>query len=75
MAGSSGCRHLQPPPLGFEKDPDEEARILDKLRAAEPELLVVGLGESQQECGCMSARSAACEGRLVCRSHDRLYRG
>ncbi|MCA9152380.1 MAG: WecB/TagA/CpsF family glycosyltransferase [Planctomycetales bacterium] len=37
------------PPLGFEKDSEEEARILQKLREAEPELLVVGLGAPKQE--------------------------
>ena len=42
------------PPLGFEKDADEELRILDKLRAAEPELLVVGLGVPSKNCGCTS---------------------
>lgn len=37
------------PPLGFEKNPEEETRILQKLREAEPELLVVGLGAPKQE--------------------------
>jgi N-acetylglucosaminyldiphosphoundecaprenol N-acetyl-beta-D-mannosaminyltransferase len=37
------------PPLGFEKDPTEEQRILQLLRNASPELLIVGLGAPKQE--------------------------
>jgi N-acetylglucosaminyldiphosphoundecaprenol N-acetyl-beta-D-mannosaminyltransferase len=35
--------------LGFEKDPTEEQRILQLLRNASPELLIVGLGAPKQE--------------------------
>jgi N-acetylglucosaminyldiphosphoundecaprenol N-acetyl-beta-D-mannosaminyltransferase len=37
------------PPLGFERDPEEEKKILDLVAAAEPELLVIGLGAPKQE--------------------------
>ena len=37
------------PPLGFERDPAENARILAKLRAAKPDLLILGLGFPKQE--------------------------
>ncbi len=37
------------PPFGFEEDPQEEQRILDRLHQAKPELIVVGLAAPQQE--------------------------
>jgi len=37
------------PPLGFERDPEETRRSLARIRDAEPELLLVGLGAPKQE--------------------------
>lgn len=37
------------PPLGFERDPEETRRILERIRAAAPDVLVVGLGAPKQE--------------------------
>jgi N-acetylglucosaminyldiphosphoundecaprenol N-acetyl-beta-D-mannosaminyltransferase len=37
------------PPFGFERDTVENDRILDGIRAASPELLLVGLGAPKQE--------------------------
>jgi N-acetylglucosaminyldiphosphoundecaprenol N-acetyl-beta-D-mannosaminyltransferase len=37
------------PPLGFEKDPVETERILERVRASQPDLLFVGLGVPKQE--------------------------
>lgn len=37
------------PPFGFEKDEVEQGRILSRVRAASPDILVVGLGAPKQE--------------------------
>jgi N-acetylglucosaminyldiphosphoundecaprenol N-acetyl-beta-D-mannosaminyltransferase len=37
------------PPLGFEKDKNENDRILKRIAAAKPDVLVVGLGAPKQE--------------------------
>ena len=37
------------PPLGFERDDDENRRILKFIAAAQPQVLVVGLGAPKQE--------------------------
>jgi N-acetylglucosaminyldiphosphoundecaprenol N-acetyl-beta-D-mannosaminyltransferase len=37
------------PPLGFEKDADENTRILEKIASASPDLLIVGFGAPKQE--------------------------
>jgi N-acetylglucosaminyldiphosphoundecaprenol N-acetyl-beta-D-mannosaminyltransferase len=37
------------PPFGFENDPVEAARILERINAARPDLLFVGLGAPKQE--------------------------
>lgn len=37
------------PPFGFEKDDAENARILEKVNATKPDVLVVGLGAPKQE--------------------------
>jgi N-acetylglucosaminyldiphosphoundecaprenol N-acetyl-beta-D-mannosaminyltransferase len=37
------------PPMGFEKDPAENARTLAAVRAAAPDILFVGLGAPKQE--------------------------
>lgn len=40
---------LYSPPFGFEHDADETRRILDKIEAAQPQLLVLGFGAPKQE--------------------------
>lgn len=37
------------PPFGFEKDPDEMAKIKELIRQAKPHILIVGLGCPKQE--------------------------
>lgn len=37
------------PPFGFEQDPDENRRIVARINAARPQLLVIGLGAPKQE--------------------------
>ncbi len=37
------------PPLGFEKSPPENRRVLEEIRAAAPDLIFVGLGTPKQE--------------------------
>ena len=37
------------PPFGFEKDPEYQANLLEEIRNARPDLLVVGLGAPKQE--------------------------
>jgi N-acetylglucosaminyldiphosphoundecaprenol N-acetyl-beta-D-mannosaminyltransferase len=37
------------PPYGFERDPEENARIVEKIRRASPDILLVGLGSPKQE--------------------------
>jgi N-acetylglucosaminyldiphosphoundecaprenol N-acetyl-beta-D-mannosaminyltransferase len=37
------------PPLGFEKNPEQESRILQKIQAATPDIIFVALGAPKQE--------------------------
>lgn len=37
------------PPIGFEKNPQTNSEILDRVNAAQPDVLVVGLGAPKQE--------------------------
>lgn len=59
------------PPLGFENDPVEEERILERLRCAEPEVIIVGLGAPKQELWVhrhihrLPARAALCVGATI----------
>jgi N-acetylglucosaminyldiphosphoundecaprenol N-acetyl-beta-D-mannosaminyltransferase len=59
------------PPLGFERDAEEEQRILQRLSAAEPELIIVGLGAPKQELWVhkhfrqLPARVAMCVGATI----------
>ncbi len=59
------------PPLGFESDPAEEQRILDRLHASKPEVIVVGLGAPKQELWIhkqhrnFPARVALCVGATI----------
>ncbi len=49
------------PPFGFEKDEREQAHILGLIKAANPDLLVVGLGAPKQELWVSQQR-----GNLAC---------
>jgi len=59
------------PPLGFEKDPAENERILARVAEAAPELLVVGFGAPKQELWShrhrqkLGARVAICAGATI----------
>lgn len=59
------------PPMGFENDPAENARIQAMIAAAEPQLLLIGLGAPKQELwvqrhsGQLRARVALCVGATI----------
>lgn len=59
------------PPLGFEKDPAETERILQRIDACHPDVLVVGLGAPKQECWVhtnrerITAHVALCVGATI----------
>jgi N-acetylglucosaminyldiphosphoundecaprenol N-acetyl-beta-D-mannosaminyltransferase len=59
------------PPLGFEQDRAENLRILARIAAAQPEVLVVGLGAPKQELWVhqhhtqIQARVALCAGATI----------
>jgi N-acetylglucosaminyldiphosphoundecaprenol N-acetyl-beta-D-mannosaminyltransferase len=59
------------PPVGFEHDTIETARILSAVDAAEPDLLVVGLGAPKQEVWIhnhhqlLNAKVAICAGATI----------
>ena len=44
------------PPLGFEKNPAENAAIIQRVNAAKPDVLVLGLGAPKQELWIQSHR-------------------
>ncbi len=59
------------PPLGFERDPAENATILERIAAAQPDVLVVGLGAPKQELWVhqhqhqLAAKVALCVGATI----------
>ncbi len=59
------------PPIGFEKSDQENARILEKIAFADPEILVVGLGAPKQELWvhkhrhAIQAKAALCVGATI----------
>jgi N-acetylglucosaminyldiphosphoundecaprenol N-acetyl-beta-D-mannosaminyltransferase len=59
------------PPIGFERNPEETRRSLDRIRSADPELLLVGLGAPKQELWVhanraeIRARVALCIGATI----------
>jgi len=59
------------PPLGFEKDAAENRRILDRITATAPDLLIVGLGAPKQELWvhqhqhAIRASAALCVGATI----------
>lgn len=59
------------PPLGFEQNAAENERILAKIGAVQPDVLVVGLGAPKQECwvhrhrGHIGAKTALCVGATI----------
>ena len=59
------------PPMGFEKDAAESQVILDRIAAAKPDVLVVGLGAPKQELWVnqhqdqIQARVALCVGATI----------
>ena len=59
------------PPLGFENDAAESARILAAVAAAQPDLLIVGLGAPKQELWVhrhhreLQAKVALCAGATI----------
>jgi len=59
------------PPLGFENDVEENRRILERIAAARPHLLIIGLGAPKQELWVhrnrekVEARVALCAGATI----------
>jgi N-acetylglucosaminyldiphosphoundecaprenol N-acetyl-beta-D-mannosaminyltransferase len=59
------------PPLGFERDDDENENILQRIAEVEPDLLVVGLGAPKQELWVhgfqdrLRAKVAVCAGATI----------
>ena len=59
------------PPLGFEKDPEENCRILAQIAAVHPDVVVIGLGAPKQEYWVhahrdrLSAKVALCVGATI----------
>ncbi len=59
------------PPLGFERDAQQNERILDAVAAAKPDVLVVGLGAPKQELWVhahadrLEAKVALCVGATI----------
>lgn len=54
------------PPLGFERDAAENARILERIAAARPDILVVGLGAPKQELWVHAHRDRLEAGVALC---------
>ncbi len=54
------------PPLGFERNPAENARIIDKIGHAKPDVLIVGLGAPKQECWIHQHRSQILAKTALC---------
>jgi N-acetylglucosaminyldiphosphoundecaprenol N-acetyl-beta-D-mannosaminyltransferase len=59
------------PPIGFERDPGENEKILAKIAAARPDVLLIGLGAPKQElwvdahCEEIAASAALCIGATI----------
>jgi N-acetylglucosaminyldiphosphoundecaprenol N-acetyl-beta-D-mannosaminyltransferase len=73
---TSSWRHVQivgtlSPPLGFERNPDENERIFAAITEAKPDLLVIGLGAPKQELWTqehaqrLEAKVALCVGATI----------
>ncbi|MGD9722722.1 MAG: WecB/TagA/CpsF family glycosyltransferase [Pirellulales bacterium] len=54
------------PPLGFEHDGNENKQILERIRAAQPDVLVVGLGAPKQELWVHAHRQQIAAGVALC---------
>lgn len=54
------------PPFGFETDPDENRRIVARINAAGPQLLVIGLGAPKQELWICRHAAQLRAGLAVC---------
>lgn len=54
------------PPLGFERDPAENDRILKMIAAARPDVLIVGLGAPKQELWVDAHRQGISASAVLC---------
>jgi len=54
------------PPLGFEKSPEENEKILHAIAAARPQVLIVGLGAPKQELWTYEHRDRLCVSVALC---------
>jgi N-acetylglucosaminyldiphosphoundecaprenol N-acetyl-beta-D-mannosaminyltransferase len=54
------------PPLGFEKDSEENQKILEQIAAARPDVLIVGLGAPKQELWAEAHRHAIAARVVLC---------
>lgn len=57
---------IDSPPLGFEKNPAENARILAQIELARPDVLILGLGAPKQECWIHQHRTAVVAKTALC---------
>lgn len=62
---------IDSPPFGFDRDPAECRRMAERVAAAAPDLLIVGLGAPRQEiwaasqCGHIGAKAVLCVGAAI----------
>ncbi len=62
---------IDSPPIGFEKNPAENERILAQIALAKPDVLILGLGAPKQECWIhqhrdrVIAKTALCVGATI----------
>jgi N-acetylglucosaminyldiphosphoundecaprenol N-acetyl-beta-D-mannosaminyltransferase len=54
------------PPLGFESDPDESARMVERCNSARPHILFLGLGTPKQELWAYRHQSQLNVGPILC---------
>lgn len=65
------CVGFESPPLGFEKDPQANQEIIQRVNQAQPDLLVLGLGAPKQElwiakhADALEAKLAVCAGATI----------
>jgi len=54
------------PPVGFESDPDESARIVERCNSARPDILFLGLGTPKEELWAYRHQSELDVGPILC---------
>jgi N-acetylglucosaminyldiphosphoundecaprenol N-acetyl-beta-D-mannosaminyltransferase len=54
------------PPIGFERDAAENARIVERINAVSPDVLVIGVGSPKQELWVLAHRDRLTVGVTLC---------